>query len=79
MSRATLKDLVEDFLQFELGYGEDLTVNHGNDLLYDPDENENLARKLSELGMWTCSSKTSTMRLTTPFRYQGRQLFDRRR
>ncbi|PMD35200.1 hypothetical protein L207DRAFT_587513 [Hyaloscypha variabilis F] len=51
MSRATLKDLVEDFLQLELGYGEDLTVNHGNDLLYDPDENENLARKLSELGI----------------------------
>lgn len=50
MSRATLKDLVEDFLQLELGYGEELVVNHGDDLLYDQDETENLARKLTELG-----------------------------
>ena len=70
MSRATLKDLVEDFLQLELGYGEDLVVNHGNDLLYDQDETENLARKLRELGMCLCSIK-STTRLTPSFRYQG--------
>jgi ubiquitin-like 1-activating enzyme E1 B len=51
MSRATLKDLVEDFLKLELGYGEEIVVNHGDNLLYDQDETENLARKLSELGM----------------------------
>jgi ubiquitin-like 1-activating enzyme E1 B len=70
MSRATLKDLVEDFLQLELGYGEELVVNHGDNLLYDPDETENLARKLSELGMLTVPSKIT--KLTTLFRYQGR-------
>ena len=70
MARATLKDLVEDFLQLELGYGEDLVVNHGNDLLYDQDETENLARKLSELGMYQCSSNNNTT-LTASFRYQG--------
>lgn len=50
MSRATLNDLVEDFLRLELGYGEEIAVNHGSDLLYDPDEKENLAKKLTELG-----------------------------
>ena len=51
MSRATLEDLVEGFLKLELGYGEEIVVNHGDNLLYDQDETENLARKLSELGM----------------------------
>lgn len=51
MSRATLGNLVEDFLRLELGYGEEIVVNHGDDLLYDVDETENLARKLSELGI----------------------------
>jgi ubiquitin-like 1-activating enzyme E1 B len=50
MSRATLNDLVEDFLRFQLGYGEEIAVNHGNDLLYDPEETENLEKKLTELG-----------------------------
>lgn len=50
MSRATLGNLVEDFLRLELGYGEEIAVNHGNDLLYDPDEDENLGKKLTELG-----------------------------
>ena len=49
-SRATLSDLVENFLKLELGYGEEIVVNHGNDLLYDVDETENLAKKLSDLG-----------------------------
>lgn len=35
----------------ELGYGEEIVVNHGNNLLYDVDETENLGKKLSELGM----------------------------
>ena len=51
MSRATLEDLVEGFLKLELGYGEEIVVNHGDNLLYDQDETENFARKLSELGM----------------------------
>jgi ubiquitin-like 1-activating enzyme E1 B len=51
MSRATLGDLVEDFLRLQLGYGEEIVVNHGDNLLYDVDETENLEKKLSELGM----------------------------
>jgi len=51
MSRATLGDLVEDFLRLELGYGEEIVVNHGDDLLYDVEETDNLAKKLSDLGM----------------------------
>jgi ubiquitin-like 1-activating enzyme E1 B len=51
MSRATLNDLVEDFLRLELGYGEEFVVNNEVGLLYDVDETENLGKKLSELGM----------------------------
>ena len=51
MSRATLNDLVEDFLRLELGYGEEFVVNNEVGILYDVDETENLGKKLSELGM----------------------------
>jgi len=50
MSRATLEDLVEKFLRFELGYGEEIVINHGDILLYDVEETDNLSKKLSELG-----------------------------
>lgn len=50
MSRATLNDLVQDFLRLELGYGDEFVVNHGADLLYDVEETDNLSKKLSELG-----------------------------
>lgn len=53
ISRATLNDLVENFLRFELGYGEEIVVNHGDALLYDVEETDNLAKKLSELGMYS--------------------------
>jgi len=53
MSRATLGDLVEDFLRLELGYGEEIVVNHGDDLLYDVEETDNLAKKLSDLGAFS--------------------------
>lgn len=52
LSRATLKDLVDDFLRVQLGYGnKELSVSTEAGLLYDPDETENLNKKLSELGM----------------------------
>ncbi|KAH8684658.1 hypothetical protein BGZ60DRAFT_427015 [Tricladium varicosporioides] len=51
ISRATLNDLVETFLRLELGYGEEIVVNHGDALLYDVEETDNLAKKLSELGI----------------------------
>ena len=49
-SRATLKHLVEDILKSELGYGEEFDVSSEIGLLYDPDEEENLSKNLSELG-----------------------------
>jgi ubiquitin-like 1-activating enzyme E1 B len=51
LSRATLKDLVEKFLRSELGYSEEIVVNHGTNLLYDIDETDNLEKKLRDLGM----------------------------
>ncbi|KAI1432142.1 hypothetical protein GGR50DRAFT_689182 [Xylaria sp. CBS 124048] len=52
LSRATLGDLVEDFVKLELGFGErDFAVNSDSGLLYDPDEMDNLGKLLSELGI----------------------------
>lgn len=51
LSRATLNDLVEDFLRVQLGYGEEFVVSNESGLLYDVDETENLEKKLSELGI----------------------------
>ncbi|KAF9874492.1 ubiquitin-like activating enzyme [Colletotrichum karsti] len=52
LSRATLKDLVEDFVRLELGFGEkEFAVNNDVGPLYDPDETENLSKKLSDLGI----------------------------
>ncbi len=52
MSRATLNDLVEDFVKLELGYGDkEFVVNNDIGTLYDVDETENLGKRLSDLGM----------------------------
>lgn len=51
LSRATLNDLVEDYLRSELRYGEEFVVNNDSGILYDVEETENLSRKLSELGI----------------------------
>jgi ubiquitin-like 1-activating enzyme E1 B len=52
LSRATLNDLVEDFLKLQLGYGEkEISVSNEVGILYDPDETDNLSKKLSDLGM----------------------------
>jgi ubiquitin-like 1-activating enzyme E1 B len=50
-TRATLKDLVEDFLRLELGYGEEFSVNNEVGTLYDPDLDDNLDKKFSDLGI----------------------------
>jgi hypothetical protein len=53
MSRATLNDLVEDFVRLQLGYGEkDIVVNNDVGILYDADETENLTKKLIDLGTY---------------------------
>lgn len=52
LARATLKDLVEDFVRLQLGYGDkELSVSTEAGILYDPDETDNLDQKLSDLGM----------------------------
>ncbi|KAF2094781.1 hypothetical protein NA57DRAFT_60199 [Rhizodiscina lignyota] len=50
-SRATLQDLVEGVLKPELGYGEELSVSSEAGILYDPELDDNLSKKLSELGL----------------------------
>jgi ubiquitin-like 1-activating enzyme E1 B len=52
MARATLRDLVEEFLRLGLSYGEEFTVNNDIGLLYDVEETDNLEKKLSELGIY---------------------------
>ncbi|KAI2632520.1 SUMO-activating enzyme subunit uba-2 [Hypomontagnella submonticulosa] len=52
LSRATLNDLVEDFVKLQLGYGEkEFAVNSDAGLLYDPDETDNLGKSLGDLGI----------------------------
>ncbi|KAI1740614.1 hypothetical protein F4680DRAFT_447936 [Xylaria scruposa] len=52
LTRATLNDLVEDFVKLQLGFGDrDFAVNSDTGLLYDPDETDNLQKLLSELGV----------------------------
>lgn len=52
LSRATLNDLVGDFLKLQLGYGDkEISVSNEVGILYDPDETDNLDKKLSDLGM----------------------------
>jgi len=51
LSRATLNDLVEDFVKLDLGFGDrEFSVRNDVGILYDPDEMDNLGKKLSELG-----------------------------
>lgn len=49
--RATLNDLVEDVLKSELGYGEEFSINNEIGTLYDPDLDDNLSKKFSDLGV----------------------------
>lgn len=49
--RATLKDLIDDFVRLQLGYGsKEISVSTEAGVVYDPDEEDNLPKKLSELG-----------------------------
>ncbi|KIW21474.1 hypothetical protein PV08_02054 [Exophiala spinifera] len=51
LEKATLKDLVEDILRAKLGYGEEITVMSDAGVVYDPDLEDNLEKKLSELNI----------------------------
>ncbi|MCJ1398452.1 E1 ubiquitin-activating protein uba2 [Xylographa trunciseda] len=50
-SRATLNDLVEDVLKLQLGYGDEFSVNNEIGTLYDPELDDNLTKKFSDLGI----------------------------
>lgn len=49
--RATLNNLVEDVLKKQLGYGEEFSINSEAGTLYDPDLDDNLEEKFSDLGV----------------------------
>lgn len=49
--RATLNDLVEDVLKSQLGYGDEFSINNEVGTLYDPDLDDNLSKKFSDLGV----------------------------
>lgn len=50
-ARVTLRDLVDGFVREFLNYGDrELSVSNDVGILYDPDETDNLSKKLSELG-----------------------------
>lgn len=48
---ATLQDLVEGVLQQELGYTGEMSVLTDEGVIYDPEMEDNLPKKLSELGI----------------------------
>lgn len=51
LQQATLKDLVHDILRTNFGYGEEITVMNDAGIIYDPDLEDNLEKKLTELGI----------------------------
>ncbi|PGH03473.1 ubiquitin-like 1-activating enzyme E1 B [Blastomyces parvus] len=51
LEKATLKDLVDDVLRGQLGYGEELSINNQMGTIYDPDLDDNLPKKLKDLGV----------------------------
>ncbi|KAJ9604510.1 E1 ubiquitin-activating protein uba2 [Cladophialophora chaetospira] len=49
LEKATLGDLVLEILRTKLGYGEEITVMNAAGIVYDPELEDNLEKKLSEL------------------------------
>lgn len=49
--RATINDLVDDVLRSQLGYGEEFSVNTELGTVYDPDLEDNLPKKLVDVGV----------------------------
>ena len=50
-ARATLKDLVQDVLKVQLGYGDEFSINNEIGTLYDPELDDNLSKNFSDLGI----------------------------
>ncbi|OKL57453.1 hypothetical protein UA08_07223 [Talaromyces atroroseus] len=51
LEHATLKDLVEDTIRGKLGYGEEFSINTDAGMIYDPDLEDNLPKKLIDFGI----------------------------
>ncbi|KAH8696331.1 putative ubiquitin-like activating enzyme [Talaromyces proteolyticus] len=51
IEHATLNDLVEDIVQGKLDYGEEFSINTDAGMIYDPDLEDNLPKKLKDLGV----------------------------
>ncbi|KAF4981361.1 hypothetical protein F66182_17169 [Fusarium sp. NRRL 66182] len=51
LERATLNDLVEDIIRGKLGYTEEFSINTDAGMIYDPDLDDNLSKKLVDLGV----------------------------
>ncbi|KAL9127691.1 MAG: hypothetical protein Q9217_003490 [Psora testacea] len=49
--RSMVSDLVDHVLKKELGYGEEITINNELGTIYDPDLDDNLPKKLRDLGV----------------------------
>jgi ubiquitin-like 1-activating enzyme E1 B len=60
LSRVTLNDLVEDFIKTQLGYGDkEFSIMSDAGLLYDPDETDQLPKKLADIGMYIVTAPIS--------------------
>ncbi|PYH42329.1 E1 ubiquitin-activating protein ubaB [Aspergillus saccharolyticus JOP 1030-1] len=53
--RATVNDLVEQILKMKLGYGEEFSLTTESGIIYDPDLEDNLPKKLLDLGVKNAS------------------------
>lgn len=51
LEHATLNDLVEDIIRGKLGYAEEFSINTDAGMIYDPDLDDNLPKKLVDLGV----------------------------
>ncbi|EEA28782.1 E1 ubiquitin-activating protein uba2 [Talaromyces marneffei ATCC 18224] len=51
LENATLNDLVEDIIRGKLGYTEEFSINTDAGMIYDPDLDDNLPKKLVDLGV----------------------------
>jgi ubiquitin-like 1-activating enzyme E1 B len=73
LSRATLNDLVEDFLKLQMGYGDkEISIANEVGILYDPDETDNLDKKLVDLGKHRCPRCDGFLAcLTLSYRHQA--------
>lgn len=70
LERATLENLIDDFVRKQLGYGDkEISLSMDAGILYDPDETDHLPKKLSELSE-SCPVLYIIALCLTMYRYQ---------